>query len=238
MDPSDLVTVTPYRDGPYVIRGPFRMFDQAGNEIPVHRTAIALCRCGRSRMRPFCDGTHRTFSFRAPSDPEAWPPTDACRQADGSTGLSQTARRPDAPVPSGNTTPEASPPPDETGADEASEHSDDPRALLAVLTRVHQARAQLEHALTPPLAAGAYTKLALAEPLLQAADRLLESIVAGTLSHERAASHGHNPVGTHDLDACRAVVQAALRSMPASPPEDRRVAHLRSLLEHATEALA
>jgi hypothetical protein len=39
MGPSherDVVTVTPYRDGPYLIRGPFQMLDK-GNEIPLHR---------------------------------------------------------------------------------------------------------------------------------------------------------------------------------------------------------
>lgn len=59
--------ITPYRNGPYLIRGPFTMVDQDGNEIEVRRRVVALCRCGRSQTRPFCDGTHKTIGFRAES---------------------------------------------------------------------------------------------------------------------------------------------------------------------------
>ena len=68
MEPETVIT--PYRDGPLLIRGPFRMQDQDGNEIVVDRETIALCRCGKSRLRPFCDGTHKVVRFRAPSGPE------------------------------------------------------------------------------------------------------------------------------------------------------------------------
>jgi CDGSH-type Zn-finger protein len=64
------VTITPYRDGPYLLRGPFALRDQDGAEIPNARRVVALCRCGKSRTRPFCDGTHRLVDFRAPSGPE------------------------------------------------------------------------------------------------------------------------------------------------------------------------
>jgi len=63
-------TITPYRDGPLLVRGPFRLLDQDGNEIEVRRETIALCRCGKSRMRPFCDGSHKLVRFRAPSAAE------------------------------------------------------------------------------------------------------------------------------------------------------------------------
>lgn len=61
--------ITPYRNGPYLIRGPFVIVDQSGNEIEVKRRVIALCRCGRSKIRPFCDGTHKAIGFRADSGP-------------------------------------------------------------------------------------------------------------------------------------------------------------------------
>jgi CDGSH-type Zn-finger protein len=63
-------TIIPYRDGPYLVRGDFKLLDQDGNEIPVRRKTIALCRCGRSRMRPLCDGTHTATGFRCSSGRE------------------------------------------------------------------------------------------------------------------------------------------------------------------------
>ncbi len=63
-------TITPYRDGPLLVRGPFRLQDMYGREIEVERDTVALCRCGRSRMRPFCDGSHKLVRFRAPTGPE------------------------------------------------------------------------------------------------------------------------------------------------------------------------
>jgi CDGSH-type Zn-finger protein len=67
---DDDVTITPYRDGPLLVRGPIRLQDQDGNEIEVDRGTIALCRCGKSRVRPFCDGTHKLVRFAAPSGVE------------------------------------------------------------------------------------------------------------------------------------------------------------------------
>ena len=57
--------ITPYRDGPYIVRGDFELTDQDGNAIEPGRGTIALCRCGRSQIRPFCDGTHKLVGFRA-----------------------------------------------------------------------------------------------------------------------------------------------------------------------------
>lgn len=67
---DDEVTITPYRDGPLIVRGPVVLRDQDGGEIDAGRSPVALCRCGRSRIRPFCDGTHATTRFRAPSGRE------------------------------------------------------------------------------------------------------------------------------------------------------------------------
>jgi len=59
-------------DGPYRVTGPVRLVDGEGNEIPYEGDRpIALCRCGRSRTKPFCDKAHREDGFascvRAPS---------------------------------------------------------------------------------------------------------------------------------------------------------------------------
>ena len=67
---SEPVRITPHRDGPLIVRGPVVLADQDGNEIVLDRTPIALCRCGKSRSRPFCDGSHQLTRFRAPSAPE------------------------------------------------------------------------------------------------------------------------------------------------------------------------
>ena len=66
----DEATITPYRDGPLLVRGPFRLLDQDGEEIEVDRGTVALCRCGKSRLRPFCDGSHKVVRFSAPSGAE------------------------------------------------------------------------------------------------------------------------------------------------------------------------
>ncbi|MEA2155120.1 MAG: hypothetical protein QOE11_1260 [Solirubrobacteraceae bacterium] len=63
--------ITSYRDGPLLVRGPFRLEDQNGDAIDTDRTTIALCRCGKSRQRPFCDGSHKLVRFRAPSGAES-----------------------------------------------------------------------------------------------------------------------------------------------------------------------
>jgi CDGSH-type Zn-finger protein len=68
---DDEVSIVPYRDGPLIVRGPVVLRDQDGNEIDPGRSPVALCRCGRSRIRPFCDGTHAQTRFRAPSGRES-----------------------------------------------------------------------------------------------------------------------------------------------------------------------
>jgi CDGSH-type Zn-finger protein len=64
------VVIVPYRDGPYLVRGPVGLRDQDDRHIELTRRTVALCRCGKSSMRPFCDGTHRLVGFRAPSEAE------------------------------------------------------------------------------------------------------------------------------------------------------------------------
>jgi CDGSH-type Zn-finger protein len=62
-------TITPYRDGPLLVRGDFRLVDTDGQEIDPGRRTVALCRCGKSGIKPFCDGTHKVAGFRAGSAP-------------------------------------------------------------------------------------------------------------------------------------------------------------------------
>jgi hypothetical protein len=58
-DRSGFATITLYPDGPIIVRGSFRITEIDGSEVACVRRTIALCRCGRSRLRPFCDGTHK-----------------------------------------------------------------------------------------------------------------------------------------------------------------------------------
>ena len=66
MPAKDAVLITPYRDGPLLVRGPFELVDNKGSSIELQRTPVALCRCGKSKIRPFCDGTHKLIGFQAP----------------------------------------------------------------------------------------------------------------------------------------------------------------------------
>lgn len=67
---EDEVVIVPYQDGPYLVRGPVVLSDQHGETIESSRRTVALCRCGKSRMRPFCDGTHQLVHFKSESAPE------------------------------------------------------------------------------------------------------------------------------------------------------------------------
>jgi CDGSH-type Zn-finger protein len=67
------VTVTPCEDGPLLLRGPFELVTEDGEPIPRDRATVALCRCGRSSVKPFCDGSHKTSGFRASSTPDPTP---------------------------------------------------------------------------------------------------------------------------------------------------------------------
>jgi CDGSH-type Zn-finger protein len=58
--------VSVYEDGPLIVRGDFVLADQDGQPIPAGRRTVALCRCGRSAIKPFCDGSHSRTGFRAP----------------------------------------------------------------------------------------------------------------------------------------------------------------------------
>jgi CDGSH-type Zn-finger protein len=67
----EVTTITPYQDGPLLVRGNFRIVDEDGVEVDPGRATVALCRCGRSRSKPFCDGTHVLACFKAPSGRQA-----------------------------------------------------------------------------------------------------------------------------------------------------------------------
>ena len=53
--------------GPYKVTGPVRLIDADGNEyeLPADGAPVALCRCGASSTKPFCDKTHSKQGFEA-----------------------------------------------------------------------------------------------------------------------------------------------------------------------------
>jgi CDGSH-type Zn-finger protein len=71
--PPGTVTVRCRENGPLVVELPadaglaLRVTDHLGNAfgLPTGKRAVALCRCGQTATRPFCDGSHRTCGFSA-----------------------------------------------------------------------------------------------------------------------------------------------------------------------------
>jgi CDGSH-type Zn-finger protein len=61
----DKPTITTRQNGPYLIKGPVRLVDAEGREFTLASETIALCRCGHSSSKPFCDGTHNRAGFQA-----------------------------------------------------------------------------------------------------------------------------------------------------------------------------
>lgn len=54
------------RNGPYVVQGDdVEVVDADGNAYVLDKASFALCRCGASTTKPFCDGTHSRVGFQA-----------------------------------------------------------------------------------------------------------------------------------------------------------------------------
>lgn len=61
------VTIKIRDNGPLLVEGTFTLLDAEGNQIPLaaDKPAFALCRCGASANKPFCDGTHKDCGFES-----------------------------------------------------------------------------------------------------------------------------------------------------------------------------
>ncbi len=60
------VSIRIRENGPLLVTGPFTLTDHLGNVFDLAgKESVALCRCGHSAKRPFCDGAHRTCGFVA-----------------------------------------------------------------------------------------------------------------------------------------------------------------------------
>jgi len=61
-----MTTITVRQNGPYRVDGDdVKLVDWNGNEYQITKRPFALCRCGASANRPFCDGTHAKIGFQA-----------------------------------------------------------------------------------------------------------------------------------------------------------------------------
>ncbi len=56
---NDITRITVSNKGPYLVKGKFVFVDKDGKE-EIKEGNIALCRCGASSNKPFCDGTHKS----------------------------------------------------------------------------------------------------------------------------------------------------------------------------------
>jgi CDGSH-type Zn-finger protein len=64
---SEPLTIRCRENGPLVLPVQFRIVDHLGNAfvLPQGKEMIALCRCGHSKTKPFCDGGHKSVGFQA-----------------------------------------------------------------------------------------------------------------------------------------------------------------------------
>ena len=68
--PAELLCAMPHvkietiKNGPYIVTGEVELTDAEGNRFPAEKR-MALCRCGASTEKPFCDGTHSKIGFKA-----------------------------------------------------------------------------------------------------------------------------------------------------------------------------
>lgn len=62
--PEPAVVIKVRDDGPLKVTGPVTVVDADGTPFALPEGPVALCRCGRSQAKPFCDRSHRDVAFR------------------------------------------------------------------------------------------------------------------------------------------------------------------------------
>jgi len=58
------LTITPAENGPLLVEGAMEVVTGTGTTVN-RMLKAALCRCGQSAKKPYCDGTHKQIGFRA-----------------------------------------------------------------------------------------------------------------------------------------------------------------------------
>jgi CDGSH-type Zn-finger protein len=67
--------ITVKNNGSIRVEGDFELFDMSGKKFDLNgRTSVSLCRCGHSKDKPFCDGSHRECGFQSEITARELPP--------------------------------------------------------------------------------------------------------------------------------------------------------------------
>lgn len=67
--------ITVKNNGSIRVEGEFELFDLSGKKFDLNgRTTVSLCRCGHSKDKPFCDGSHREVGFQSEITAREYPP--------------------------------------------------------------------------------------------------------------------------------------------------------------------
>jgi CDGSH-type Zn-finger protein len=67
--------ITVKNNGSIRVEGEFELFDLSGKKFDLQdRTSVSLCRCGHSKDKPFCDGSHREVGFQSEISARELPP--------------------------------------------------------------------------------------------------------------------------------------------------------------------
>lgn len=76
IDRSGWASVTACPHGPLLVRGDVEILLADGTPAPRRRSTVALCRCGASGIKPYCDGSHKVIGFRTDDEPAGAEPHD------------------------------------------------------------------------------------------------------------------------------------------------------------------
>ncbi len=82
------VKIETIKNGPYIVTGEVELIDADGNKFPVEKR-MALCRCGASTEKPFCDGTHSKIGFQSRSESRSGIEGITLCHSEGSRGISR-----------------------------------------------------------------------------------------------------------------------------------------------------
>lgn len=67
---SEKPTIKPTKNGPYLVTNCKQLRSFADGKVYDSAGTVALCRCGGSKNKPFCDGTHAKVGFTGDKEPD------------------------------------------------------------------------------------------------------------------------------------------------------------------------